>query len=165
MKNAPARLKLGAVLVLLLLAQFALRPRLGDPRFAPDFVLIAVLFFAIRSRPAAGTAAGFAVGLVSDAVAPTAFGAAAFALTVVGYLAGWLKAVFFADNLLVNALFVFVASWSRDLLQVLAGNQLKGGALAWQLLAYSPAAALSTSVAALVTLVLFRGWLRTGPTG
>jgi rod shape-determining protein MreD len=104
------------------------------------------------------------VGLLTDAVAPTAFGAAAFATTAVGYLAGWLKAVFFADNLLVNALFVFVAAWVRDAIEVLAGNQLSGGALAWQLLAWSPLAGLATSAAALVVLLLFRGWLRAGPT-
>jgi rod shape-determining protein MreD len=148
----------------LVLAHFALRPRLGDPRFAPDFVLIALLFLAIRTRPGVGAGAGFLVGLLTDAVAPTAFGAAAFATTAVGYLAGWLKAVFFADNLLVNALFVFVAAWVRDAIEVLAGNQLSGGALAWQLLAWSPLAGLATSAAALVVLLLFRGWLRAGPT-
>ncbi len=147
----------------LVVAHFVLRPRLGDPRFAPDFVLIALLFLAIRTRPGVGAGAGFLVGLLTDAVAPTAFGAAALATTVVGYLAGWLKAVFFADNLLVNALFVFVAAWVRDAIAVLAGNQLAGGALAWQLLAWSPLAGLATSAAALVVLLFFRGWLRAGP--
>jgi len=110
----------------------------------------------------AGTIAGFLVGLVTDAVAPTAFGAAAFALTVIGYLSGWLKVIVFADNLLVNALFVFVAAWMRDAIEVLVAHQLQGGALAWQLLALSPLAAASTAAAAAVTLFLFRGWLRQG---
>jgi len=155
-----ARIKVALVLVLLVAAQYALRPRLGDSRFAPDFVLIALLFFAIRVRPLGGTIAGFLVGVVTDAVAPTAFGVAALALTVVGYGAGWLKAVVFADNLLVTAVFVFAASWVRDGIEVLAAHDLAGGALAWQLLALSPLAALSTAAAAVVTLVLFGGWLR-----
>jgi rod shape-determining protein MreD len=154
----------GVVLALLLAAHFVLRPRLGDPRFAPDFLLVALLFFAIRVRPMAGTAAGFVLGLVTDAVSPTAFGAAALACTVVGYLAGWLKSVVFADNLLVTALFVFAAAWVRDAVEVLAAHQLVGGALVWQLLAYSPLAAVSTAAAATVTLVVFRGWLRQGVT-
>ncbi|MBI1723328.1 MAG: rod shape-determining protein MreD [Gemmatimonadetes bacterium] len=162
MRNRAAAIRFWGVLLGLLVAHFALRPRLGDPRFAPDFVLIALLFLAIRTRPGVGAAAGFSVGLLTDAVAPTAFGAAAFATTGVGYLAGWLKAVFFADNLLVNALFVFVAAWARDVIEVLAGNQLSGGALAWQLLAFSPLAGLATSAAALVVLLFFRGWLRAG---
>ena len=104
------------------------------------------------------------LGLVTDAVAPTAFGATALALTVVGYLAGWLKAIVFADNLLVTALFVFSAAWIRDAVEVLAAHQLVGGALAWQLLAFSPLAAISTAAAAAVTLVVFRRWLRQGVT-
>lgn len=162
MRVAPAQVRLGAVLVLLVAAHFTVRPALGDPRFAPDLVLVALLFFAIRVRPMAGTIAGFLVGLVTDAVAPTAFGAAAFALTIVGYLAGWLKAIVFADNLLVNALFVFVAAWVRDAILVLVAHQLQGGALAWQLLAVSPLAAGSTAAAALLVLVVFRGWIRQG---
>lgn len=153
------RFKFWAALLLLAVAQFALRPRLGDPRWAPDFLLIAVLFLALRTRPAAGAAAGFVVGLMTDAVAPTAFGAAALATTLVGFGAGWVKALFVADNLLVNVLFVFGASWLRDIIQVLASNQLKGGALLWQLLAWSPLAALSTAAAAVVVRMLFRGWL------
>ena len=164
MRGPTNRVGVAVVLTLLLAAHFVLRPRLGDPRFAPDFLLVALLFFAIRVRPMAGTVAGFALGLVTDAVTPTAFGAAALAFTVVGYLAGWLKSVVFADNLLVTALFVFAAAWVRDAVEVLAAHQLVGGALAWQLLAVSPLAAVSTAAAATVTLVVFRGWLRQGVT-
>ncbi len=163
MRIAPAQVRVGLVLALLVAAHFVLRPRLGDPRYTPDFILVTLLFLAIRVRPMIGTSTGFVVGLVTDAVAPTAFGAAAFALTVVGYLAGWLKAIVFADNPLVNALFVFVAAWLRDAIQVLVAHQLQGGALAWQLLALSPLAAASTAAAAAVALLLFRGWLRQGP--
>ena len=163
MKVSGARVKVALVLALLVVAQFAVRPRLGDSRFTPDFVLIALLFFAIRVRPMGGTIAGFLVGVVTDAVTPTAFGAAALALTLVGYGAGWLKAVVFADNLLVTAVFVFAASWLRDAVEVLAAHQLQGGALAWQLLAFSPLAALSTAAVAAVTLLVFRGWLRQHP--
>jgi rod shape-determining protein MreD len=157
------RLKLTAALLILVGLHFVLRPRFAPSRFTPDLVLVALLFLAIRTRPAVGALAGFVVGLLSDAVAPTAFGAGAFALTIIGFAAGWLKAVVFADNLLVNALVVFAASWLRDVLQVAAGNQLRGGALGMQLLVLSPAAALSTAAAALVALVVLRGWLTAVP--
>ena len=164
MRPAASRLRLAAVVLVLLAAHFVLRPRLFTTRFAPDFVLVALLFFAIRSRPGAGAVAGFLVGLLTDAVAPTTFGATAIALTIVGYAAGWLKAVVFADNLLVTAVFVFAASWLRDLLEMAASNALRGGSLGTQLLWLSPASALATAAAAVVALLLFRGWLRSTPT-
>lgn len=163
MRNTPALARFWGLLLLLVALHFAVRPRLGDPRFAPDFALIALLFFAVRMRPGAGAAAGFLVGLMTDALAPTAFGSAALACTAVGYGAGWVKALTFADNLLINALFVFAASWLRDAVQVLAANQLAGGALAWQLLAWSPLSGLSTAAAAFAVLLVFRGWLATRP--
>lgn len=163
MRNAPGLLRFWSVLLLLVALHFTLRPGLGDPRFAPDFVFVALLFLAIRMRPAAGAAAGFLVGLVVDAVQPTAFGAAALACTTVGWLAGWLQVLVFADNVLMTGLFVLAAAWLRDVIQVLAGNQLAGERLAWQLLAFSPLAALTTALAALVTLVLFRSWLALRP--
>ena len=163
MRVAPDRVKLAAALLILVALHFVLRPRLAPSPFAPDLVLVALLFLAIRTRPAVGAVAGFVVGLLADAVAPTTFGAGAFALTIVGFAAGWLKAVVFADNLLVNALIVFAASWTRDVLQVAASSQLRGGALGFQLLVLSPAAALSTAAAALVAVFVLRGWLTAAP--
>ena len=48
MRNAAQRARFWSVMLLLLALHFYVRPRLGDPRFAPDFVLVALLFFAIR---------------------------------------------------------------------------------------------------------------------
>ena len=158
-----SNLRFGTVLVLLAVAQFALRPRLGDPRFAPDFLLIALLFLAIRTRPGVGAVAGFVAGVVSDAVAPTAFGAAALATTLIGFGAGWIRAMFVTDNLLINALFVFGAAWLRDIIQLVVANQLAGHALLWQAGVYSPIAALTTAVTAFLIRLFFRSWLDGGP--
>lgn len=159
MRSATRHLRLWLVLLLLAGLQFGVRPRLGDPRFAPDFVLVALLFFAMRSRPGLGAVGGFLVGIASDALAPTAFGAAALAHTSVGFLTGWVRALFVADNVFVGALLVLVAAWLRDAIQVLAARQLVGRALAWQLLGYSPVAGLATAAAAFLVLLVFRGWL------
>ena len=155
----PGIVRFLAVMLLLVALQFLVRPRLGDTRLAPDFILVALLFLAIRTRPAVGAAAGFLIGLAIDALTPTAFGAAALACTVTGFLAGWIKSLVFADNPLMTSLFVFAAAWLRDAIQTAAANQLSGGALGWQLLVYSPLAALTTAVAALVVLLVFRRWL------
>jgi rod shape-determining protein MreD len=151
------RVQLVLVMALLVLLHFYLRPRLWSARLSPDFLLIALVFFAMRAGPGAGAIAGFAVGVVNDALTPAAFGAGALAHTVVGYLAAWGRAVFFADNLLVNAAFVAVALWVRDLLLLLASATAQGRLLV-ELTLNSPLQALSTAVFALLVLAAFREW-------
>ena len=63
---------------------------------------------------------------------------------MVGYLAAWGRAVFFADNLLVNAAFVAVALWLRDLVLLLASGTAQGRLLV-ELTLNSPLQALSTA--------------------
>ena len=151
------RVQLVLVMALLVLLHFYLRPRLWSARVSPDFLLIALVFFAMRAGPGAGAIAGFVVGVVNDALTPAAFGAGALAHTVVGYLAAWGRAVFFADNLLVNAAFVAVALWVRDLLLLLASGTSQGRLLV-ELTLNSPLQALSTAVFALLVLAVFREW-------
>jgi rod shape-determining protein MreD len=148
--------------VLLLLAHVFLRPRLTVTPYAPDFVLIALVLYAARSRPGAGAVAGFVAGLLTDAVAPTTFGAGAFALTVVGFGTGWIRSLVFADNVLVTGVLVFAASWLRDALELVASSTLRA-APGLQLFIISPLAALTTAGTAIVVLLLFRGWLRAAP--
>lgn len=151
--------RLGAVLLLLATLHFATRPWLGNPRMAPDFLLLALLVYAIRVRPGLGAVAGFAVGLLGDALTPVAFGSSAMAHTVVGYIAGWGKAVFFADNLAVNAGFFLAGSWLRDVLVLLGSGQVGGTALVWELLVWAPLAAVSTAVMGVLVMLSFRKWL------
>jgi rod shape-determining protein MreD len=149
-----------AVLLLLAVLHFALRPWFGeDARVAPDILLAALLVYAIRARPGAAAVAGFLVGIVGDALTPVAVGAGAMAHTIVGYLAAWGKAVFFAENLAVSGGFFFAGTWLRDLLVLLGGGHLQGTQLLWQLTLWSPAKALTTAVVGVGTLVVFRRWL------
>jgi rod shape-determining protein MreD len=151
------RVQLVLVMGLLVLLHFYLRPRMGSARVSPDFLLIGLVLFAMRAGPGAGALAGFAVGVVNDALTPAAFGAGALAHTVVGYLAAWGRAVFFADNLLVNAAFVAVAVWVRDFILLLASGTGQGRLLV-ELTLNSPLQALSTAVFALLVLAAFREW-------
>ena len=154
------RYRMLVVLLLLVALQFVLRPFLGDSRTAPDLLLVALLLYAIQARPGHAAIAGFVVGLLADSLTPVAFGAGAFAHTVVAYLAAWGKAVFFAESLPVSAAFVFAGSWLRDLLVLVAGRHMGERSLLWQLTVWSPLKALTTALAAVVVLVLFRRWLR-----
>jgi rod shape-determining protein MreD len=151
------RLQLALVIAVLVLLHFYLRPRLWSARASPDFLLIALVFFAMRAGPGPGALAGFVVGVVNDALTPAAFGAGALAHTVVGYLTAWGRAVFFADNLLVNAAFVAVALWVRDLILLLASGTPRDQLLV-ELMLQSPLQALSTAVFAVLVLAAFREW-------
>ncbi len=152
------------VIVMLFLAvlHFGLRPLIGSPRFervAPDFLLLALLVYAIRARPGQGAIAGFVVGLLADALSPAAFGAGILAHTVIGYIAAWGKAVFFAENIVVNAAFFFFGTWLRDVLVLLVGRRTGGSALFWQVGYWSPLLATTTTVAGVLVLLMFRQWL------
>jgi rod shape-determining protein MreD len=151
------RVQLVLVMGLLVLLHFYLRPRLGNARVSPDFLLIALVFFAMRAGPGAGALAGFIVGVVNDALTPAAFGAGALAHTVVGYLAAWGRAVFFADNLLVNAAFVAVGLWLRDFILLISSGTDERQLLV-ELSLYAPLQAITTAVFTLLILVAFRQW-------
>lgn len=159
------RLRRGAVLLLLVLLHFGLRPWLGTGRAAPDFLLLALLVYAIGTRPGKAAVAGFLIGLLSDAVRPVAFGSAMLAYTVVGYLAAWGKAVFFAENPVVAAAFFFGGVVVRDVLVLVWGGGLSGGGLAWQLVFWTPLQGLATAIVGLAVLYVFRRWLGVRLTG
>jgi len=152
-----SRLQLAGVLLLLVVLHFYVRPRLWGPRVSPDFLFVGLMLYAMRSGPGAAALAGFLVGLAADALTPARFGAGALAHTVVAYLASWGRAVFFADNLLVNAAFVAVGLWIRDLL-VLAVSGTGDRPLLAELAVYSPLQALTSALLALLVLVVFREW-------
>jgi rod shape-determining protein MreD len=145
------------VMILLVVLQFYLRPRLWNARISPDFLLIALMLYAMRSGAGAGAVAGFLVGLIEDTLTPARFGAGALAHTLVGYFAAWGRAVFFADNMLVNAGFVAAGLWFRDLI-VLVTSGTDGRQLLTELTLYSPLQALTTAGFALLVLVTFRAW-------
>lgn len=149
------RTQLALVLLLLLVLQFYFRPRLWNARVSPDFMLIGLMLFAMRSGAGLAALAGFIVGLIADTLTPARFGAAALAHTVVGYLGSWGRAVFFADNMLVNAGFVAAGLWLRDLIVLLASDT-DHRQLFTELTLYSPIQALTTAAFTLVILMTFR---------
>src|SRR5439155_20938489 len=67
------------VVVALVALHFSVRSRLGDDRIAPDFLLVAMLIYAMRAQPGPSAGVGFLVGLLRDALSPASFGAQALA--------------------------------------------------------------------------------------
>lgn len=152
----------GLLFFALVITHFTIRPLLGDERVTPDFLLLALMLYAIRSRPGAGAVAGFGVGLLADALRPVAFGASALGHTVIGYLLAWGKAVFFPENLLVTTGFLFAGAWIRNFIVVVAGGQVRGMELLWALGVWSVAQAATTTVTGIVLVVTFRRWFKIG---
>ena len=144
--------------IILVLLHYTLRPLLGW-RAPMDFLLLALLLASIRVRPAAAALIGLAMGLVADSLTPESLGAAAIAMTIVGYLASWLRAVFFADNLALNAFFFFLGKWTFDIIYFLVEQRLGGIELVQQLLLWSPLSAAATAVAGILLLLLMRPML------
>jgi rod shape-determining protein MreD len=143
------------ILAALAVLQFTVAIRVWDRPVGPDFLLLALLMYTIRAAPGPSAAAGFLVGLLSDALAPASFGAGALAHTLVAYLSSWSKAVFFAENLFVNGCMFFAGTWARNLVVAVASGKLKGGMLGWELLVWSPLQSLTTAAAGMLVLWLF----------
>ena len=144
-----------ATFLILVLLHYTLRPLLGW-RAPMDFLILALLLASIRVRPAVGALIGLALGIVSDSLTPDSLGAGAIAMTVVGYLASWLKAVFFADNIALNAFFFFLGKWVFDVIYFIVEHRLGGIELVQQLLLWSPLSAAATAVAGVLLLFVMR---------
>ncbi|MGQ0765432.1 MAG: rod shape-determining protein MreD [Gemmatimonadota bacterium] len=154
-----------AILFLILVALHFLLLPLLDWRVSMDFLVIAILLGAVRMRPGSAALLGFVTGLLADSVTPASFGAGALALTILGFSASWLKALFFSDNFLLHAFFFFVGKWAYDIIYAVAqqGSGRPFIEVLVQLVLWSPLAAALTAVTGLAVLLLFRGMLETGP--
>jgi rod shape-determining protein MreD len=147
--------------IILVVLHYTLRPVL-EWRTSIDFLLIALLLAAVRMRPGAAAVLGFAMGLVADSLSVGAFGAT-LAMTVVGFTASWLRAVVFAENLVLHAAFFFAGKWLCDIIFLLVERRVKGLDLVFQLLIWSPLTAMVTALAGLLVLIIMRPMLDTQP--
>src|SRR4029079_9286374 len=95
------------VCAILIVLHYTLRPLLAW-RASVDFLIVALLLGAVRMRPGMGALYGSACGLLAGSCEVGGFGAAALGMSLIGFGASWLKAVFFADNLALNGFFLFI---------------------------------------------------------
>ena len=153
------RIRLGAVLAVLVLAEFYLVPSLVESQHGmPDFLILLLLLLAIREDPGVGALTGFGVGMMIDVLTPAHFGAGILASVLVGWGAAYGRGIFFADNILVNAGLFFLGTWVRDVLMVIfSGTPLH--ALPSEVLLWAPLQALSTAIVGVFVVVIFRNWL------
>ncbi len=149
-------LRILVVCLILIVLHYTLRPLLGWSRVEIDFMVIATVFGAVRMRPGLAALYGLFLGLVSDSLALGTFGAAALGLSLVAFAASRLKAVFFADDLRLNALFLFLGEWAFRIIFLLAGHRTAGAELVMNLLVWSPLSAAVTAAAGVLVLSLLR---------
>lgn len=145
---------------ILIFLHYTLRPLLSW-RASPDFLIIALLLASVRVRPGVAAAFGFVLGLASDSVALASFGAGALAMTLIGFTWSRLKAVFFADHVLLNGFFLFLGKWAYDIVMTLVEHRMQGLELVIKLLVWSPLSAAATAVAGVLALMLLRPVLET----
>jgi len=143
------------VFLIFVLLHYTLRPLLGW-RAPMDFLLLGLLMAAVRVRPGNAALIGFALGLVSDSLAPEALGAGALAMTAVGFSASYLKAVFFADNIVLNAFFFFLGKWMFDVIYFLVAQSVHGAELVQQIFLWSPLSAAVTAAVGVLLLFIMR---------
>lgn len=148
--------------LIFIVLHYTLRPLLGW-RAPMDFLILALILAAVRVRPSSAAVIGFALGLISDSLAPDALGAGALAMTVVGFGASYLKAVFFADNLVLNAFFFFLGKWVFDILYFIGEQRVHGFELLQQLMLWSPLSAAVTAAVGVLLLFIMRPLLEPTP--
>lgn len=139
----------------LVVLHYTVRPLLGW-RAAIDFLVIAVLLLSVRMRPGAAAALGFFTGLISDALTPATLGAGALAMTVVGFAASWLRAVIFADNVVLHAFFFFVGKWAFDLIYLVVARGAPPMELLAQAGVWSPLSAALTAAVGVFVMLAYR---------
>jgi rod shape-determining protein MreD len=147
----PSRLTFALGLVVLLLLQYTLRPLLAW-RVEVDWQLIALVLLALRVRPGIAALTGFGLGLVMDAMVPAAFGAAALALTLVGYAAARFRTGFFGESVMLGIVSIGLGKVVADLAVLLAEGRLQGWAFVAQLALWTPLSAVLTATVGTVLL-------------
>jgi rod shape-determining protein MreD len=158
--NWGANVRTGILCAILIFLHYTLRPLLSW-RAAPDFLIIALLLASVRLRPGVAALFGFILGLASDSVALGSFGAGALAMTLIGYTWSRLKAVFFADHVLLNGFFLFLGKWAYEIVMNLVERRMQGAELVMQILVWSSLSAAVTAVAGVLALMLLRPVLET----
>ena len=157
-RRSSDKLRVALVIGMLVLLEFYLRPSLIEGRGMPDFLLLALLLLCLRLSPGAAAVVGLIVGLTMDILSPARFGANMLAHVLIGSGAAWGRAVFFADNIAVNAGLFFLGTWVRNMLVVfLSGASL--ARLGLEAAFWAPLQGLSTALVGVVVVLLFREWL------
>lgn len=139
----------------LVVLHLVLRVAIGLGTVAPDLMTIAVLLAARRLKGSGAAALGLVLGILSDALVLTTFGALGLVNSIVGFLGARSRDLFEGDSLLFAVVYIFLGKWLHDALYF-TFTQSAQSATWGSLLTAAPVTALYTAGAALVALMLYR---------
>lgn len=138
--------------------QIALAPQLALWGIVPNLVFLVIVTLAVLEGPVAGSVAGFVGGLLFDLLGASVVGPYALVFSLVGYVAGLLKANLFAEGWLLPVTVVFVAGLGAEVAYGILMTVLDVGLPFWQtfLRIMLPGAVYNTALAVLLYPVLSR---------
>lgn len=143
-------------IVLLAVLHFILHLTFGIAEWAPDLLTLAVLLAARQLTGGLAAGVGFTLGLLEDAVSLGAFGAAAIAQTVVGYVGARSRDLFMGESLLFLTIYFFLGAWLQDALYYAVAPAVRRGEPVEALLVHAPLEALYVSVAGVLAITIYR---------
>ncbi len=143
----------------MVLLHFALHLSLDLGESAPDLLVVALLIAAREVNIGWGAGIGFALGLLDDAFSVLAFGANAFAMTLVGMGGARTRDLFVGDSLLFLISYLVVGKWMRDLLHwVAVGEGLRESFVDTMLIQAPISAAYAGLIGLIVIAISGLGW-------
>jgi rod shape-determining protein MreD len=126
--------------------QATLVPHLSIAGIRPDLPLVAVVILAYMRGAAAGTVAGFLIGLAQDLTNPSFLGLNALVKSLLGHASGALRDQLDAGSLPMRAAVLFVAVLAHDLVYLTIFTRLALSELFLGLLTRSLPTALYTTL-------------------
>lgn len=133
------------IVLLFLLAQVVLAPRIRIGSASPDFVILIVVFFSLYRGPIRGAIFGFVIGLLQDLGNPEMLGLNAMIKAALGFLLGHAGTKTVSDNVLFLAGLFFAAVFGHDIVYLLLYHWPRvGGALGMIFTQALPAAVYTT---------------------
>ena len=104
-----------ALVAILVVLHFGLRPFLTDWPVAPDLLTAAVLLGALSLRAGAAAILGFSIGLLEEALA-LGGGWTALLYTIAAYVGARFREIIFTDLRLFVPLYLFLGTWAIRLM-------------------------------------------------
>jgi rod shape-determining protein MreD len=142
-------------IILLVILHLVLHVAGGLGVVAPDAMTIALLLAARRMSGSMAAVLGLCLGILTDALSLTAFGALALVNTIIGFLGARSRDLFEGDSLLFVGVYLFMGKFMRDALYMLLTRS--ASAEPWgTLLTATPLQAVYAAVAGMVALTLYR---------
>ena len=112
-------LRMVVFVIIVILIQFSLFPRLSISYFEPDLLLIIIVLLALQKGPSTACAAGFLAGLLKDVNAGIILGSNAFVWTQVAMLNAMIRNYLVVDSPPVQIVMVTTSSLIAGILHVI----------------------------------------------